>query len=240
MLYDVVLCIMWIYIFMHLMYVYIIYVYKYIWYITGMWTYTWIKCFQCNHHTWSSLTSWRLAGTFFPSRLWGSYDFVGDGLVLKMTFSFSALTPLSDVKASSRGVWRTQKLKHGTCKCQTRWTPLCCAGAFSNVLGSHNWLRRKDWIMTPSDKWYGDWCSAGLRISGSLWSPCCPRGPGKEGLWTVDFLFPMIALLRYWPFHTVRVLFYLGRFKLISTPWNWDNCRKPGTWHGWYMIYIYI
>ncbi|CAL1134863.1 unnamed protein product [Cladocopium goreaui] len=28
----------------------------------------------------------------------GSYDFVGDGLVLKMTFSFSALTPLSDVK----------------------------------------------------------------------------------------------------------------------------------------------
>ena len=30
---------------------------------------------------------------------WGSYSFVGEGMVLKITFSFSALTPLSHLKA---------------------------------------------------------------------------------------------------------------------------------------------
>lgn len=39
-------------------------------------------------------------GTYPETR--GSYSFVGEGMVLKITFSFSALTPLSDLKAHGK------------------------------------------------------------------------------------------------------------------------------------------
>ena len=44
---------------------------------------------------------------------WGSYSFVGEGMVLKITFSFSALTPLSDLKADGKKtVWRPEAICH--------------------------------------------------------------------------------------------------------------------------------
>ena len=97
----------------------------------------------------------------------------------------------------------------------------------------------------PEATWRMRWTPRRQMIWGCSASmlPMLPHKSRKGGpKWRVDLLLPIIAMLRYWYFHRVRVLSYLGTFKLIFQPLKLGQLQQPGAWHGMIMddMYIYI